>query len=171
MTNEVITWNRLQELLSYNPESGGFTWKSPTSFRVKPGDKAGNKNVAGYVTIRIDGKAYYAHRLAMLYVEGVLPEKHVDHINGLRDDNRYVNLRHADSGINNKNRAEDSRNTSGTTGVYWSKSNDKWKAQITSDGKESWLGYFEDKEMAIKARKDAERELGFHENHGKKLCV
>src|SRR5690554_4306112 len=46
--------------------------------------------------------------------------------------------------------------SSGVKGVCWVKSRKRWNAYITIAGKSKNLGYFIDKEDAIKARKDAE---------------
>jgi hypothetical protein len=58
------------------------------------------QNSLGYVQIKISGKLYHAHRLAWLYVYGYMPEKEIDHINRIRDDNRIANLREATSQLN-----------------------------------------------------------------------
>lgn len=50
-------------------------------------------------------------------------------------------------------------NRSGTTGVCWDKNKNKWIAQIWFKGKNYKLGYFKDKDEAIKARKGAEEKL------------
>lgn len=90
---EKITQKRLHELLDYSPDTGLFTWKVARAGRIKAGDVAGNLNNTGYIQITVDGTAYYAHRLAWLYIHGKFPENHIDHINGVRDDNRISNLR------------------------------------------------------------------------------
>ncbi|HAU85878.1 MAG TPA: hypothetical protein DCW90_10350, partial [Lachnospiraceae bacterium] len=58
---------------------------------------------------------------------------------------------------NAMNRAFMSNNTSGIIGVYWSKANAKWRAVIGFDGKKIHLGYYENKEEAIKIRLQAEK--------------
>ena len=62
-------------------------------------------------------------------------------------------------------------NTSGHTGVYWYSQRKKWVSEIFADGRKISLGYFKDKEEAIQARKQANIEYGFHENHGKTTCL
>ncbi|GKS12832.1 hypothetical protein YDYSY3_38320 [Paenibacillus chitinolyticus] len=52
-----------------------------------------------------------------------------------------------------------SRNTSGTKGVHFVSSRNKWSANITFQGKRYWLGRYTDKEGAINARKEAEARL------------
>ena len=94
---------RLQALYEYNPLSGLFISRVKIGSRPA-GSVAGSRNKDGYICIRIDGVSYYAHRLALLYVEGVYPEQVVDHINRCRSDNRYVNLRDVSVAVNNQNR-------------------------------------------------------------------
>jgi hypothetical protein len=91
-----LTQARLKELLHYDPESGAITWASRPSSRVKVGMLAGKVHpTQGYRQVRADKSLYYAHRLAWLYMTGEWPAADVDHINHVRDDNRWSNLRGA----------------------------------------------------------------------------
>jgi len=84
----MITQAGLKELLNYNPETGDFAW-------VKSKKPAGGISSYGYRRIIIDGKEHKAHRLAWLYTHGVFPEDQIDHINGVRHDNRiYISGRY-----------------------------------------------------------------------------
>ncbi len=96
-----------------------------------------------------------AHRLAWLFVHGVWPKEQIDHRNGIRDDNRFVNLREATLAENNQNRGVSPRNTSGHTGVYFNKKTGKWHAEIMTNRRKKHLGCFNDIEDAISARKAA----------------
>lgn len=87
-----LTQKRLKKLLYYNPDTGIFTWKINSRRSLKDAP-AGNLHPSGYIRIGIDSKEYRAHRLAFLYMEGYIPENDVDHINRVRDDNRWKNLR------------------------------------------------------------------------------
>ncbi|HEF7276356.1 TPA: HNH endonuclease, partial [Yersinia enterocolitica] len=89
-----------------------------------------------------------------------------DHIDHNRVNNRLNNLRVVTNKQNNQNRTRPSNNTSGTIGVYWNKFSRKWHSIIVVDGKEKSIGYFDDINNAVTARKQAERERGFHPNHG-----
>ena len=158
----------LKEKLNYNKDTGIFTWKYNASSRVKIGDKAGSKNKEGYIKICINNKAYSAHRLAWLYEYGNFPKNYTDHINGIKDDNKICNLRDVTPRESAKNKSIKSTNTSGHVGVSLYKSSGKWKAQICIKGKQTNLGYFDLIEDAIKCRKKAEVEHGYHKNHGRK---
>lgn len=92
------------------------------------------------------------HRLIM----NPLPEQEVDHINHIPYDNRKSNLRITTTAQNQMNSIISSRNTSGVKGVNWSKSENKWYARISVDGRRIELGYYFNFADAVKARKEAE---------------
>ena len=94
-------------------------------------------------------------------------DNQVDHINGIRSDNKWSNLRHATQLENTRNRKKSSRNKSGVTGVIWDKSKEKWQARIGVCGKSITLGRFDDFDSAVISRKLAEVKYGFHKNHGR----
>lgn len=101
---------------------------------------------------------------------GRFPANETDHINHVKDDNRWINLREATRVINLKNQAMYCNNTSGTTGVNWDKQHYKWVARIyTNEGRRIFLGRFQDIAAAITARKAAEIKYEYHQNHGKAL--
>lgn len=80
-----LTAKQVSELLSYDPETGDFTWK-------ESGVKAGSVwEGVGYRIISIDAKSYYAHELVFLLESGEWPES-VEHLNCDRADNRRCNL-------------------------------------------------------------------------------
>lgn len=139
---------RLKELFNYNINTGNFIRKISVSNKTKIGDIAGSNN-HGYIRIKIDNKLYSAHRLAWLYVYGEWPSKFVDHINGIKDDNRISNLREATRSQNGMNRTKMTNNKSGYKGVFWDKRANKWKAQIRYNGKFKYLGYFDNIEDAV----------------------
>jgi hypothetical protein len=84
--------------------------------------------------------------------------KYGDHKNRNRADNRKENLRNATRQENARNTSLSSKNTSGYKGVSWKKDKKKWKAYITIGHKQIHLGYFDNKDDAVKARLEAERE-------------
>ncbi|WON77812.1 HNH endonuclease signature motif containing protein [Serratia sp. UGAL515B_01] len=147
----VINQSEVKRLLKYCPESGLFTWAIKPSAGVDCGNVAGTKNTQGYISILIKRKSYKAHRLAWLYMTGHIPNW-VDHVNGVRDDNRWVNLRECtpqQNAINAKLRKDSS---SGVKGVYWHATTKKWTAQANCKGKRVHLGRFSSIEEAIIAR-------------------
>jgi len=160
-----LTQGRLKELLHYNPETGIFTWvKGRVKSRggnAKKGKVAGTAHSAGYIQIAIDKKLYLAHRLAFLYVDGYIPENNVDHINRIRDDNRWCNLREVSQSCNLRNASIRIANTSGVTGVSWDKEKNKWRAAIRASGSNKYLGYFESFDDAVRARWEAEIKYGY----------
>lgn len=91
---ERLSAQSLKDALDYDPHSGLFRWTSDRR-RTRKGDIAGCLDPAGYRSISLDGVAYKAHRLAVLYMTGVMPPDGmpVDHVNRLRDDNSWANLR------------------------------------------------------------------------------
>lgn len=143
-----LTQERLKELLSYDPDTGVFTWLKPSSTRLKQGDIAGTPHNKGYLVIRVNYQRYLAHRLAWFYMYGVWPSKFMDHINTDRSDNRISNLREATNAQNMQNGVLKKSNTSGFRGVSWHTKSNKWKAGIVINGKACHLGLFSSKEEA-----------------------
>ena len=117
----------LKEILKYEPNTGNFYWKTDRNHSVIIGSIAGSQHPGGYWTIGINGKNYAAHRLAWFYVYGTWPQKHLDHINGNRADNRIENLREATRSQNMQNEKKArSTNSNGFLGV--TKHGKKWRA-------------------------------------------
>lgn len=148
---------RLRELLDYDAETGVFTWRESRG-GSQSGGAAGFMNPKGYVRICISGKRYAAHRLAWLYVNGEWPSGEVDHLNGVRNDNRIANLRDATTSINQQNQrqARTNNRSSGLLGVTRKRS--KWQAQIETNGRNVFLGCYSTKEDAHLAYLKAKRE-------------
>jgi len=161
----MITQSEPKELLHYDPEIGIFTRLIRTTNRIKIGDIAGTDHNAGYIAITVKGKLYLAHRLAWLYMTGEWP-KEIDHINHVRNDNRWVNLQDGTRSDNQRNQSLHNKNTSGITGVHWCKRDRRWVAQIRNIRERIRLGSFTDKFEAICARKSADNKYGYHANHG-----
>ena len=161
-----LTQARLKELLSYDPETGIFRWRV-TRGKAKVGAVAGSGSGIGYKQITVDGEKYLVHRLAYLYVYGQWPVEQIDHVNGIRSDNRIDNLRVVNRYEQRQNEKRRRTNTSGVTGVCWDKQNKRWRAEIKVNGKRKHLGIFKTFYHAMKARRQAEKDYGFHPNHGK----
>jgi hypothetical protein len=179
-----IEQDALKLLLTYNPETGIFTWNKREVSKVTPnkrgvnvfnslyaGDEAGNINYTPrsktpYLHIQILGKTYKAHRLAFIYMEGQAPEEvdHKDH-NGLN--NKWSNLRASNNRDNSKNLPKQKSNKTGVIGVNWHKSAKKWQARaVNHDGVRVDLGRHDNFEDAVKARREHEIKFGYYENRG-----
>lgn len=161
MIKPVLTQRELKRVLKYDKETGIFVWKKSLSNRVKSGDIAGSLDAAGYLSVRINKKAYYLHRLAFLYIEGYLPENLVDHKDRNRKNNKWNNLREESSTCNSRNCCISKNNKSGITGVSWSKQANKWEASISKESKKIYIGSFINLEQAAEARYNAEVKLGY----------
>ena len=112
--------------------------------------KQPNPNGSGYIQLKIGGKSYHAHRMIMLAFAGE-SDQDVDHINRIKSDNRFENLRYCTQSENalNADRVDNAK------GYSWDKRHNKWKAYIGIDGKRKYLGYFDIKEDARQAYLDA----------------
>lgn len=148
----MITQSELKEVLDYNPDTGLFTWIESNGC-VKAGDIARYKHHTGYINITITGKAYQAHRLAYLYMTGNFPKNSIDHINHVKDDNRWTNLRDATSSQNKSNIKKLKNNTSGYKGVSWDKRDKNWRAQIKHMNKNINIGSYTTPQEASEAYK------------------
>ena len=156
-----VTQNRLKELLDYSLETGLFKWKIAHSRRVHAGDVAGSLSPKGYILIGVDGCVYRAHRLAWLYVYGKFPEHYIDHINRIKADNRIENLRDVSITVNNENQkyAPSHNKSCGVLGVSREKNHRRWRAVITTGGKQVHIGYFDTIEEAEAAYVAEKRKL------------
>jgi len=168
------------QLLKYDPDTGKFWWRPrPVTMFAAGGTKrqrsaqhscnqwnshfagklASNLKVDGYCYIRLGDRGYLAHRVAYKIMTGLDPVE-VDHIDGNRSNNKWGNLRNGTRADNFRNLPLRRNNKSGHHGVYFSKNQQKWIANIT-------IGTFDSKEEAVAARKRVEGLLGFHANHGR----
>ena len=150
-----MTQKLLREVLCYDSETGVFRWRVSPSHRAPVGSLAGTRHPSGYRRIIFCGRRYYAHRLAWLYVYGHPPKMNVDHINGIRNDNRIRNLRVVTQSQNCGNARLSAANTSGFKGVVWDKSRKKWAVRIKVNYKTIHLGRFDDINEAAKIAKAA----------------
>lgn len=164
----MITQAELKELLHYDPETGVFTWKVNRGIRLLRGKKAGTIKPYGYPVVKVKGKDYLGHRLAFLYMVGEIPSGDVDHINGVRDDNRWCNLRKATRQQNAQNAKRRKDSPFGIPGVSLVRGK-RWRAVIRVNWKPIHLGYSDNFFEACCLRKAAELKYGFHENHGRKV--
>ena len=158
MSKHEITQELLKEHFEYR--DGHLWWIKPRArSSVKIGQQFGSCLSSGYMIGGLKGKSYYEHRLIWLYHYGKSPEQHIDHINGVKDDNRIENLREATSQQNNFNRKPNSNSTSNYKGVCWHKQRKKWLAQHRYKGKLYYLGLYETEEEAAEAYRKATEHL------------
>jgi hypothetical protein len=154
-----LTADQLRAVLHYDPDTGIFTRLIPHA-GLKQGDRAGGLRTDGYVVIRVRGEMFKAHRLAWLYMTGEWPDGYIDHINMVRADNRWSNLRLATWAQNQQNTARRSDNRSGFKGVGWHKDAGKWCARIKLGGRTKHIGLFATPEEAHAAYCRAAEERG-----------
>lgn len=131
---------------SYDETTGVISAKVSRGKR-KAGSVVGSKTGGGYIVISLCGKKIYAHRVAYAIAFGFIPDL-IDHINGDKSDNRTCNLRAASTSQNNANSKQ---NKCGYRGVSFHKKSGRWRADIRSEGKLEFLGYFKTPEAAAYA--------------------
>jgi len=162
----VLSQSELKKHIHYNPDTGIITRILSTSNRVKVGSVCDNKNNFGYIRVGICGRRYQAHTVIWLYMTGKFPKKQVDHMNHIRDDNRWCNLREVTSRENSLNCKLSKNNTSGFSGVSWNPLNNNWRVRVMVLGETINVGSYRSKTIAINKSKQAYKYYGFHENHG-----
>lgn len=159
----MLTAERLRTLVNFDPETGVFSyaqWRRGLR-RDAVGKPAGWFTDEGYVSLQIDGRNYQAHRLAWLHFYGREPAHEIDHINGVRNDNRISNLRDVPRQINAQNQRASMPKTlaDAPLGVSWHRAAEKWRAMIWDGKKNIYLGLFEDAQLAHLAYVEAKRRL------------
>lgn len=161
MAKANVTAQRVRELLHYEPDTGVFTWAVDRSPKVRKGNVAGSIYSNGYRVIGIENGVILAHRLAWLYVYGVLPAESIDHINGDKTDNRIANLRDVSRTVNmqNRYRVHLDKVSCKLLGATWDKTWGNWKAQINLRGKTIYLGRYKTAEEAHLAYMEGKRRL------------
>lgn len=179
---EPIPVDVLHRLLVLDRETGFLTWR-PRSAEMFPsphaaarwnGAWAGKRafNVPhskGYLKGTLFGRSHRSHRVVWALVHGSWPKADVDHINGVKTDNRPQNLRLVTAAENAKNRRLRPHNTSGVNGVRRDPKSGGWLAYIGLGGVTVHLGSFDTLGAAAAARRSADIKYGFHENHGKPI--
>lgn len=154
----------IAEVLRLDHGTGQLIWKVKRG-PAKPGLVAGTPHPGGYVQIKVLGRPLLAHQIVFAMHNGFWAEE-VDHINGVRTDNRPSNLRAVTRSENNYNAKVRKDNTSGVKGVNWFSQTGKWRARVRKEGQEYALGYFKnigDAEAAVRAfREKAHGEFARH---------
>lgn len=172
----MIDINILHDLLAYSPETGELTWKprSESMFSTPRASRTWNSRYAGknagavkdgYFNVSIYKTLIKAHRIAWAMVYGEWPKSTLDHINGIRSDNRIENLRLATQQENLKNKRLLQSNKTGFHGISLTP-HGKYRAKGLVNGRQIHLGYFNSVSDAAKVRKSFEVANGYHANHG-----
>jgi len=143
---KTLTQERLYQLLHYNPDTGEWFWKENSGFGRKPKNQpAGSLHPDGYRYIKIDGKTYKSSRLAFLYMTGKFPTNTADHIDKIRNNDRWGNLRDATRTEQCLNRTKFKRRKSEDDclpkGVY--RSGKKYQVSLKIDYKFHYFGTYE----------------------------
>jgi hypothetical protein len=158
----VITQQRVKQLATYDEVTGLFTSR-------KNGLVLGTNHASGYVQLCLDGKFYRAHRVAWLYMFGVLPSNYIDHINGVRNDNRKENLREATPAQSRWNSTRMGHNKLGIKGVE--RRGRKYYARITVNRNRISLGIFTEVRAAHRAYMlAAEKYFGSYACEGERVA-
>lgn len=147
----IFTAEEARRRWEYDPDTGILRWKTRAARCVKPGAVAGCRSPDGYWKITWRYKKISVHRVIWLIVYGEWPDGHVDHINGVTDDNRLVNLRCGSRRKNQQNqKCHREGHLPGTT--YLGRLRNKpWQAQIQIDGQSKYLGCFATQQEAHEA--------------------
>lgn len=174
-----LTAEQARRLLRYEPETGKLYWlerpremfQTSRAFGTWNTRYAGQEALSyvdghGYRRGNLLGRTYQSYRVIWLIQTGEWPEGHIDHINGVRDDNRWENLRQVTNAENQRNAKRRIDNKSGVTGVFWSKRRGKWYAQVGTRSALKHLGSFSTIEEAEAARRIANIRYGYSDRHG-----
>lgn len=174
-----LTYEQAVRVLRYEPETGKLFWlyREPDQFKTASAAKGWNSHLAGrpalnsrhtfgYLAGYVFGRPYLVHRVAWLLSTGSWPVRLIDHIDGDGTNNRLGNLRDVASSINQRNTKRRSDNTSGVTGVRWDAARSKWVARIYVDGRNLFLGRFNQRSEAVAVRQAASGLHGFTARHG-----
>ena len=178
------------ELKQYLESSGCLVYSENSKSKLrwgtrrlnrKKGDIAGSlSKKTGYWTVNLLCRGVKVHLIVWLLHGNDYPEdgQVLDHINGLRWDNRIENLRCVTRSVQNKNCQRRSNNTSGVTGVSYHSKQQVWSAQwVDANGyprsktfSEKVHGKKEAKRLAIEARKNGVEQAGdYSKRHGKMI--
>lgn len=161
MTNNSLTQSYLKSLLDYNPDTGNVVWRRDVSNTTKAGTEAGGHGANPYRRISIKGKRYYMHRIVWIMQYGCEPTGDIDHINGIKTDNRISNLRDVSHAINQQNvrRARVDNKSTKLLGAHYNKLNKSYCAHITVKGNPKHIGVYNTAMEAHEAYLSVKRQI------------
>lgn len=159
MTYTDLSYEEARRRLNYDPNTGIVTWKERPhtgAGRCKVGGEAGSYHKhSGYRTLCIRGKTFFMHRVIYLWMTGSYPDNSLDHINGVKDDNRWCNLRPCVQAQNMANMKIRKNNKTGYKGVVKRPNQEKYRARVCLGRNRINLGDFNTPEEAHEAYKAA----------------
>ena len=140
---------RLREVFHYDPKTGVLSRLSPRP-KETPGAQVGHLSRSGYIVVGIDRRVCRAHRVCWALHTGAWPLYEIDHRNGVRSDNRWVNLRDVKRHVNMHNKPRSNVSASGYQGVYPLPSGG-FMSTFSFDKKRHYVGVFRTAEAAYDA--------------------
>lgn len=148
----------VKDAFSYDPLTGVLRWKRCRAHQISPGTVAGSPS-RGYIRVKMGERSVLAHRIAWALHYDEWPPADIDHINGIKSDNRIENLRCALRSENVANAGARRTSKTGVRGVYKISDCDRYRACISRDGVRHDLGLFKTIEGAAAAYSIAARKL------------
>ena len=155
-----IPIERLRQFVRLDPVTGLIHWIVDRRRGAAAGDVAGSLCGNRYIRVEVDGSRLAAHRVVWALHTGYWPpdDMQIDHINGIKTDNRPENLRLANNS-ENQSSAKSRPGRSGLRGVYWVPQMGRWRAKIMKGKRTIHVGYFYDKNEAHAAYCQAAAEI------------
>jgi hypothetical protein len=138
-----------------------FEYRDGWLYNRATGARAGSQDADGYWKLGWRGKTWRYNRAVWVVCKGRYPHPgmEIDHRNGVRSDNRIVNLRETTHALNSQNKKVSPTSTSKAVGVSWYAKTGKWRAAIKVDGKSQHIGYFDTEQQAIDAYQERKAEI------------
>lgn len=138
-----MTPDDVKNTFALDPDTGHVYWRERK--RGRAFGAIGTPDRDGYLVIWMNRRRdrYPVHRIVWALVHGRWPADQIDHINGVKSDNRPENLREATTAQNMRNVGRQSHNTSGLKGVSWHRVRQNWRASIKVNQKQYHLGSFD----------------------------
>jgi hypothetical protein len=150
ISNVMPSQSELLRQFTYDAETGAITRRITTGYRSKAGAVVGYKGHQGYLITTVKCHPWLNHRLIWMMVHGREPSE-IDHVNGIRTDNRLCNLRECNRAENMQNQRLRRDNKSGYPGVFYREDAGCWIAYIAVNRKRTNLGRFGSAEEAYEA--------------------